>query len=127
MLLLFWLGLGEPGGLYRLIGGIPPFASMRHPVTLTAVAVMFLSVLAASGVSRLQTKRPSAAWLVLLIGVAETLSPANDFFAVPEGVPPVYEALLKLPKGPVLEVPPYEASTLIWLSLIHISEPTRPY
>ena len=114
MLLLFWLGLGEPRGLYRLIGGIPPFASMRHPVTLTAVAVMFLSVLAASGVSRLQTKRPSAAWLVLLIGVAETLSPANDFFAVPEGVPPVYEALLKLPKGPVLEVPPYEASTLIW-------------
>ncbi|MBP9945483.1 MAG: hypothetical protein KBH14_03730 [Vicinamibacteria bacterium] len=114
MLLLFWLGLGEPGGLYRLIGGIPPFASMRHPVTLTAVAVMFLSVLAASGVSRLQTKRPSAAWLVLLIGVAETLSPANDFFAVTEGVPPVYEALLKLPKGPVLEVPPYEASTLIW-------------
>jgi hypothetical protein len=68
MLLLFWLGLGEPGGLYRLIGGIPPFASMRHPVTLTAVAVMFLSVLAAFGLSRLQTQRPSAAWLVLADG-----------------------------------------------------------
>lgn len=113
-LFLFWLGLGEPGGLYRLIGGVPPFASMRHPVTLTAVALMLLSVLAASGLARAQAKRPSAAWLILLIGAAETLSPANDFFTVPRGVPPVYEAFLKLPPGPVLEVPPYEASTLIW-------------
>ena len=32
---LFWLGLGEPGGLYRLACARPAFSSMRHPVTLT--------------------------------------------------------------------------------------------
>lgn len=113
-LLLCWLGLGEPGGLYRLIGGVPPFVSMRHPSTLTAVAVMLLSVIAASGLARLRGGRPTAAWLFLAVGALETLTPPNDFFTVAPGVPPVYEAFLKLPPGPVLEVPPYEASPLIW-------------
>jgi len=113
-LLLFWLGLGEPGGLYRLLALVPPFSSMRHPVTLTAVAVMLLSVLAASGLARVEKTRPSLALALLLLGACETLAPANDFFAVAPGVPPVYEAYLKLPPGPILEVPPYAPSPLIW-------------
>ena len=113
-LLLFWLGLGEPGGLYRVLALVPPFSSMRHPVTLTAVGLMLLSVLAASGVARLEKSRPSFGWLLLVIGTLETFAPRNDFFQVSPGVPPVYEALLKLPPGPVLDVPPYEASPLIW-------------
>ncbi len=113
-LLLFWLGLGEPGGLYRVVALVPPFSSMRHPVTLTAVGLMLLSVLAAQGLSRLEKPKPFLSWLLLGIGMLETLAPANDFFQVAPGVPPVYEALLKLPPGPVLDVPPYEASPLIW-------------
>ncbi len=114
VLVLFWLGLGEPGFLYRLIATVPPFASMRHPETLTAVGVMLLSVLAATGLSRLEKSRRGAAFVILAIGAAETLTPPNDFFQVAPGVPPVYESVLKLPAGPVLEVPPYEASPLIW-------------
>ena len=113
-LLLFWLGLGEPGGLYRILALVPSFSSMRHPVTLTAVGLMLLSVLAACGFARLEKSRASAGWLLLGIGFVETLSPRHDFFKVAPGVPPVYEALQKLPPGPVLEVPPYEASPLIW-------------
>ena len=113
-LLLFWLGLGEPGGLYRLLAFVPPFSSMRHPVTLTAVALMLLSVLAASGLARIEKTRASMALALLGLGVLETLAPPNDFFPVAPGVPPVYEAFLKLPPGPVLEVPPYEATPLIW-------------
>jgi hypothetical protein len=113
-LLLFWLGLGEPGGLYRLLALVPPFSSMRHPVTLTAVALMLLSVLAASGLARIEKTRRALALALLGLGVLETTSPANDFFNVAPGVPPVYEAYLKLPPGPVLEVPPYEATPLIW-------------
>ena len=111
---LCWLGLGESGGLYRLFAQVPPFSSMRHPVTLTAVGVFLISVLAAFGFARLEKARPWAGGLFLAIATLETLAPANDFFAVAKGVPPVYEALLKLPPGPVLEVPPYEASPLIW-------------
>jgi hypothetical protein len=112
--ILFWLGLGEPGGLYRALALVPPFSSMRHPVTLTAVGLMLLSVLAAQGVSRLATSRPSLGYLALALGMVETLAPPNHFFRVARGIPPVYEALLKLPPGPVLEVPPYEPTPLIW-------------
>jgi hypothetical protein len=114
VLLLFWLGIGEPGGLYRLLAMIPPFSSMRHPVTLTAVGLMLLSVIAAFGLARLAKERALLGLLLLGIGIAETVSPPNDFFDVAPGVPAVYEAALELPPGPILEIPPYEASALIW-------------
>lgn len=112
--LLFWLGLGEPGGLYRVLALVPPFSSMRHPVTLTAVALMLLSVLAAQGLARVQKARAPLALALLGLAVLETLAPANDFFKVAPGIPPVYEEVLKLPPGPILEVPPYEPTPLIW-------------
>ncbi len=111
---LFWLGLGEPGGLYRILALVPPFSSMRHPVTLTAVGLMLLSVLAAFGFARLESSRPQIRWLLLGLGILETLPPQNVFSPVAPGVPPVYQALQRLPSGPVLEVPPYEAAPLIW-------------
>jgi hypothetical protein len=113
-LLLFWLGLGEPGGLYRVLALVPPFSSMRHPVTLTAVALMLLSVLAAQGLARVQKARVSLALALLGLAALETLAPANDFVPVAPGIPPVYEAVLKLSPGPILEVPPYEPTPLIW-------------
>ena len=112
--LLFWLGLGEPGGLYRLLALVPPFSSMRHPVTLTAVALMLLSVVAAFGLARVMRSKPALGAALLGLACLEMVAPANDFFEVAPGVPPVYQALLKLPPGPVLEVPPYEATPLIW-------------
>lgn len=113
-LLLFWLGLGEPGGLYRLLAMAPPFSSMRHPVTLTAVGVMLLSVLAAFGLERLLRTRATLGSLLLALGMVETTTAANDFFKVEPGVPKVYEAALQLPPAPILDIPPYEASALIW-------------
>jgi hypothetical protein len=114
VLLLSWLSLGEPGFLYRIFAHVPPLSSMRHPVTLAAVGLFLLSILAALGLAALQKTKPTAAWLLFSLGIIETVTPRNDFFAVQPGVPPVYAALLSLPPGPVLEVPPYEASTLIW-------------
>jgi len=114
MLALFWLGLGEPGGLYRILALVPPFSSMRHPETLTAVAVMLMSVLAAFGFVLMAKGRKAAAAILLALGTVETLTPANAFFGVAPGVPPVYEAMAKLPEGPVLEIPPYAAPPLIW-------------
>jgi hypothetical protein len=113
-LLLFWLSLGEPGLLYRVFAHIPPFSSMRHPVTMAAVALFLLSILAALGLAALQKTRPAAAWFLFSLGLIESVTPRNDFFEVPKGVPPVYEAVLSMPPGPVLEVPPYQASPLIW-------------
>lgn len=113
-LLLFWLGLGEAGGLYRLLAALPPFSSMRHPVTLTAVGLMLVCVMAAHALALIEATSRRAAVIVLLLAVAETVAPANDFFDVAPGVPRVYEELAKRPPGPVLEVPPYEASSLIW-------------
>ena len=113
-LVLFWLGLGEPGGLYRLLALVPPFSSMRHPVTLTAVALMLLSVLAAQSLAHIEKARRPLALALLGTGALETLAPANDFFPVAPGVPPVYEAVLRLPPGPILEAPPYEATPLVW-------------
>jgi hypothetical protein len=112
--LLFWLGLGEPGGLYRWLALAPPFSSMRHPVTLTAVAVMLLCVLAASGLARAAAGKPALGAALVGIACLETAAPANDFFEVAPGIPPVYEAMLERPPGPVLDVPPYEATPLIW-------------
>ncbi len=111
---LFWLGLGEPGFLYRVIAFAPPFSSMRHPVTLAAIAVMLLSVLGAAGISRLQEKKPTWAAILFALAVVETVAPPADFVPVAPGVPRVYEAMLALPPGPVLDVPPYEATPLIW-------------
>jgi hypothetical protein len=113
-LFLFWLGLGEPGGLYRVVVLVPPFSSMRHPVTLTAVGVFLLSVLAAWGLTHVRKTRPGLGIALAALGLAETLTPANTFVEVAPGVPAVYEALLKLPPGPVLDVPPYQAEPLIW-------------
>ena len=115
-LLLFWLGLGETGGLYRLIASVPPFSSMRHPVTLTAVGLMLICVVAASALASIEKRSRLAASAILLLAAGETLAPQNDFFNVAPGVPRVYEELARRPQGPVLEVPPYEASTLIWAS-----------
>ena len=114
-LALFWLGLGEPGLLYRVVGSLPPFSSMRHPETMTAVAVMLLSVLAAFGLAQLRDARGSrAAVALLLAAAAETIAPPADLHDVAPGVPSVYEAALSLPPGPILDVPPYDAPPLIW-------------
>jgi len=58
--------------------------------------------------------RPAFAWILLAFALVETVPPADDFFTVGPGVPRVYEAMLALPAGPVLEVPPYESTPLIW-------------
>src|SRR5436190_11169488 len=76
--------------------------------------MMLLSVLAASGLASVLASRKPLGYALLAIAVVETLTPRNDFFDVAENVPPVYEAMLKLPPGPSLDVPPYEASPLIW-------------
>ncbi len=100
---------------YLWLYAVPPFDSMRHPITFAAVALFLLAVLAGIGWSRLPLRKK---WwggpAILALAVAETLGPVPRLRPVPPGVPPAYQALESLPPGAILEVPPLESETLVW-------------
>jgi hypothetical protein len=121
--LLLLVSLGprlQAGGLglplpYRWLQAVPPFEAMRHPYTFAAVATLTLSVLAGVGWASLSlATRPWAGPAVVLLAVLETLGPAPDIGPVPMGVPEVYQALERLPPGPILEVPVNEPLAMLW-------------
>ncbi len=100
---------------YSALFGIPPLDAMRHPYTFAAVATMLLAVLAGLGFS---TSRLSAfRWggpIVVALAVAETLAPAADVRAVPQGLPPAYAKLGAMAPGLVLEVPLAAPDVMLW-------------
>jgi hypothetical protein len=100
---------------YTWLYAVPPFDGMRHPYTFAAVALFMLAVLAAIGWAGLRVA--SRAWagpLVVLLAVAEALSPPPLLRAIPAGVPPAYEMLRALPPAPILEVPVFAPGPLVW-------------
>lgn len=100
---------------YKWLYAIPPFDGMRHPYTFAAVALFMLAVLAAIGWAGLRiAARAWAGPLVVLLAVAETLSPPPLLRAIPAGVPPAYEIVRALPPAPILEVPVFAPYTLVW-------------
>jgi hypothetical protein len=100
---------------YKWLYAIPPFDGMRHPYTFAAVALFMLAVLAAIGWAGLGiAARAWAGPLVVLLAVAETLSPPPLLRAIPAGVPPAYEMVRALPPAPILEVPVFAPYTLVW-------------
>jgi hypothetical protein len=100
---------------YKWLYAIPPFDGMRHPYTFAAVALFMLAVLAAIGWAGLGiAARAWAGPLVVLLAVAETLSPPPLLRAIPGGVPPAYEMVRALPPAPILEVPVFAPYTLVW-------------
>ena len=100
---------------YRWLYAIPPFDGMRHPYTFAAVALFMLAVLAAIGWAGLGiAARAWAGPLVVLLAVAEALSPPPFVRAIPAGVPPAYEMIRARPPAPILEVPVFAPATLVW-------------
>jgi hypothetical protein len=100
---------------YAWLYAVPPFDGMRHPYSFAAVATFLLAVLAALGYASLGwAARPWAGPLVVLLAVAETLSPPPFLQAVPPGVPPAYEMIRARPPAPILEVPVFAPEALVW-------------
>jgi hypothetical protein len=100
---------------YTWLLAIPPLDSMRHPMTFAGVAVLSLAVLAGLGWPALPlARRPWAGQAVVALAVVETLGPPPAVAQVPPGVPPVYEILMRLPKGPALDLPVLDEDTLLW-------------
>lgn len=114
IVLLTWLALGPPGYLYRALTAVPPFGSMRHPVTLAAVGLMLLSALAAHGLSSVRKRSRSAGFALAILVVAETVSPAIPMAPVAPGVPPIYDVVLARDPGPILDGAPLDHVPLIW-------------
>jgi hypothetical protein len=105
----------DPALPYAWLFGVPPLDSMRHPVTFAAVATFLLAVLAGLGWAEVAlAKRPWAGQAVVALAILETLGPAPVVKPVPPGVPPVYEILSRLPKGPILDLPVLDEDTLLW-------------
>jgi hypothetical protein len=100
---------------YGWLLSVPPLDGMRHPYTFAAVATFALSVLAALGFASLgRASRPWAGALVVALAVAETAGPGPDTVEVPNGLPPYYDVLDTLPPGPILELPPFSETALLW-------------
>jgi len=100
---------------YAWLFGVPPLDSMRHPATFAAVATFLLAVLAGLGWAELRlAKRAWAGQAVVALAILETLGPSPVVKPVPPGVPPVYELLSRLPKGPILDLPVLDEDMLLW-------------
>jgi hypothetical protein len=100
---------------YGWLVRIPPFESMRHPLTFAVVANFLLAVLAGLGWVGLPPARQL--WtgpLLVAIAVGETLSPGPYLNKVPRGVPEAYEFLERMPRAAVFEVNVFSPEALIW-------------
>lgn len=118
-LTLVWLALGPRFLLYTTVASIPPFGSMRHPVTLAAVAMMLLTVAAARGLATVSARRRGTAFALVGVAWFESLGPPISTQPVLPGVPLIYEALLSLPRGPILDGAPLDHEPLVWAARRH--------
>ncbi len=100
---------------YGLLVHIPPFDSMRHPLTFAAVANFLLAVLAGLGWIGLPLARQ---WwtgpLLVALAVGETVSPGAHLVPVPGGVPEAYDLLERIPPAAAFEVNVFSPETLVW-------------
>jgi hypothetical protein len=100
---------------YRGLFALPLLDAMRHPFTFAAVATFLLAVLAGLGWAALAVSaRVGAAAGIVLLAILETLGPEPTLRRYPAGLPPVYQALMARPRGPVLEIPVSTPETLLW-------------
>ena len=64
-----WYAMGPAGGLYRLVGLLPGFRSVRAPVQMWFVAALGLALLAAAGVGVLRARFRSPWVVIALLGI----------------------------------------------------------
>jgi hypothetical protein len=100
---------------YQWIFAVPPFDSMRHPFTFTAVALLLLAVLAGLGWARLGlASRQFAGPAVVLLAALEMAAEPPRLRPIPPGVPEPYRVIATLPPGAILEVPVFAEESVVW-------------
>ncbi|HEY7410196.1 MAG TPA: hypothetical protein VII13_05620 [Vicinamibacteria bacterium] len=122
ILVLLVVALGPSGTVaghavtlpYAWLTAVPPLDSMRHPFTFATVAVLLLAVLAGIGAATLRLAGGRWAGLLPLLAVVETVGPPPRLQRVAAGVPPAYEVLRGLPRGPVLDLPVICFDCMVW-------------
>lgn len=62
VLVFLLISMGDAGGLYPLIGGIPPFSLLRFPIKFLIPLTVLLPVLAAIGFARLRRMHCEPGW-----------------------------------------------------------------
>jgi hypothetical protein len=103
-----WLGSYLAPGPYRLLYALPGFQLVRIPERLSLIAMLFVALLVARGLSLVARRKPGAlAWVLAAMVPMEHLSPRSEVETVPVGrrVPEVYRWLAAQPSAAVAEVP----------------------
>jgi hypothetical protein len=103
-----WLGHYLAPGPYRLLYHLPGFQLVRIPERLSLLAMLFVALLVARGLTLVSRRAPAALALLLAALVPlEHLSPRAEVERVPVGqrVPEVYRWLAAQDVGAVAEVP----------------------
>jgi 4-amino-4-deoxy-L-arabinose transferase-like glycosyltransferase len=130
----FWASLGPDAGLYSVLYNVMPgFSLMRAPIRFALPVAFGLSVLAGLAVHALlpHVRRPAIVGASLVALAIADHSVSLRFPTVPPP-PPAYEALARLPRAPVIEMPFFERpafysrhtiymlmSTLHWMPLVN--------
>ena len=108
--LAVWMSFGPDAGLYRVLHDVlPVFTWIRAPGRFGVMAVLAMAVLASVAFAQLR-RRWTGPWrtalTVVVFGCALAESWVGPIYLVDRSpVPPVYEALARLPRGPVAEFP----------------------
>jgi hypothetical protein len=113
--LAVWVSFGPDAGLYRVLHDLlPVFTWIRAPGRFGVMAVLATGVLASVAFAELR-RRSAGGWRmalsVVVFGCALAESWVGPIYLVDRSpVPPVYEALARLPRGPVVEFPYFTSS-----------------
>ncbi|MCU0241767.1 MAG: hypothetical protein MUF51_05035 [Vicinamibacteria bacterium] len=85
---------------------VPPFNTIRHPITFAVFALIALALLAVRGVEMSGLKRrPLLMGALMTATVAEVLSPLPSRVDRGRELPAVYRFLMTQPRGGILELP----------------------
>jgi hypothetical protein len=108
----FWLTLGPGAGLYTVLYyTVPVFSFLRAPSRAGIVVTLCLVVLAAPALIVLMRKTvANVAFAILFVLVCADLYRAPLRMREAPQLPAAYDALSKLPKGPVIELPYWATS-----------------
>jgi len=134
-LLAAWASFGPAGGFYVLLyKTLPVMSLLRAPARLGIVVTLCLVVLAGMAVATIlaRTQRANLLAATLIVAaIGEDVIPQQRWPAAPQ-VEPVYQALARQPRGPVIEMPVYSTdvgvhgnakymltSTAHWMPLVN--------
>ena len=106
-----WASLGPRAGLYTVLyWTIPVFSFLRAPERMGIVVALCLAIFSAFGVRELRRRYPAHASAIAVAACAAAMLELNSvpFDWRPDSIPAPYQALARMPRGPVAEFPFYD-------------------